>query len=169
MRRFPRYPVKIKTPASGNGQPRLPPPTAAAGLGRQCCVIRSGPECPPPPPNRGSEFRSHLIWLLHSVSTLLLKSSHTGFCVPGAQNTTIWQNAVLISTQKRLHKARLVLRRQWGGEGGLALTEEGEKSNRGKARTSKSPEWGHGKIFYKKRKNASRCLAAFNRPSKLLW
>lgn len=41
---------------------------------------------PPHPPHGSSEFRSHLIWLLHSVSTPLLKSSHAGFCVPSAQN-----------------------------------------------------------------------------------
>lgn len=116
------------------------------------------------PLSAGSEVRSGLIWLLRSVSTLLLKSSHTGFCVPAAHNN-LARAGVDHRTEKAL-QARLVLRRQWGGEGGLARSDW-KRGTGQQGRSQELPEWGHGKIQKKTKQNNS--LAAFDRPSKLLW
>ena len=103
-----------------------------------------------------TEFRSHLIWLLHSVSSLpylLLHRpqqsrhassvSHTrththththtehDSVPPLSKHRTPWPNLVLITTQKALYKAQLVLRRigRWRGESRtIWLFEEGKKT-----------------------------------------
>lgn len=82
--------IKTSTAASQHPAPpatSLVPPFSCCRPGSPVLCNQIRTRMPPPPtPDGGSGFRWHLIWLLRSVSTPLLKSSHTGFCVPGARN-----------------------------------------------------------------------------------
>lgn len=140
-------------------QPLLPPlfPPFSCRPGSPVLCNRIRTRMPPPlPTDGGSGFRWHLIWLLQSVSTPLLKSSHTGFCVPGARNN-LAEPGVNHHTKKKALQSPVSSQREVGRR--------------------RTREVNFKRAFFfpflnlkkKKRSNASRCLAAFNCPSKLLW
>lgn len=96
---------------------------AAAGLSYKRYIIRSGPERFPQ-----SQFRvqitSHLATPFCLLSTLLTAAQAAkipthNFVPPLTMHTTLWPNLVLITTQKALFKAQLVLGGQCRGGGGF--------------------------------------------------